>query len=63
MPDDDYMTVAEFAALPAAAHHAVWAEVRRHGVTGRVATIPVSGILRYHRDQVLALLAEAGVRA
>lgn len=51
-PDDsEYMTVAEFAALPSGAHHAVWAD-------RSISTIELSGgnIRRYHRAQVLALL-------
>lgn len=55
-PDDaGYMTVKEFAALPAAAHHAVW----KAAGEGRVAVIPAGGssvTRRYHRAQVLALL-------
>jgi len=50
--DSEYMTVAEFAALPSSAHHAVWA------AGDRIATIRAGtgGIRRYHRAQVLALL-------
>jgi hypothetical protein len=53
--DDEYMTVAEFAALPSAAHHAVW---QAHAGK-RVDVIPVARVYRYHRAQVLALLREA----
>lgn len=52
MPDD-YLTAAEFAALPADAHHAVWAAVE----LGRVRFTPYSNVRCYHRDDVAALLA------
>lgn len=55
MPDDrEYMTVAEFAALPAEAQHAVW---KAHAER-RVDAVPEGQVLRYHRAQVLALLRE-----
>lgn len=55
MADDrEYMTVAEFAALPSGAQHAVW---QAHA-DKRVGVIPVGGVYRYHRAQVLALLRE-----
>lgn len=57
---DPFMTVAEFAALPAEAHHAVWQAVRGRG-GDRIDTIPAGGILRYHREQVRGLLAELAV--
>jgi hypothetical protein len=48
------MTVAEFAALPSDAHHAVW---QAHAAR-RVDTIPECNVKRYRRAQVLALLRE-----
>jgi hypothetical protein len=54
-PDErDYMTAREFAALPAAAHHVVWAAAD-HGL---IDTIPAGGggIRRWHRAQVRELL-------
>lgn len=55
MPDDsEYMTVAEFAALPSDAHHAVWAAHAER----RVDAVAALQVLRYRRDQVLALLRE-----
>jgi hypothetical protein len=59
--DSEFMTAAEFAALPADTHHAVW----KAAGEGRVATMPASGeggtgtIRRYHRAQVLGLLGRA----
>jgi hypothetical protein len=57
VPDDDYMTPAEFAALTSAEQHAVWAA---HGA-GLVAAVSRNrgDPQRYHREQVLALLAGA----
>ena len=57
-PDDDYMTVREFADLPSDAHHAVWA-----AGDDLIDTIPVAGIRRWHRAQVLGLLQKEGVAA
>lgn len=54
MDDSEYMTVAEFAALPSDAHHAVW---RAHHEK-RLDSVPEGGVRRYHRAQVLALLGE-----
>lgn len=55
MADDrEYLTVDEFAALPSAAHHAVW----RAQAERRVDVVPVHDVLRYHRAQVLAILRE-----
>jgi hypothetical protein len=55
----EYMTPEEFAALPSAAHHAVWAA--HHA--GRIDSVywqpSKTGSIRvYNRAQVLALLAE-----
>jgi hypothetical protein len=55
VPDDsDYMTVAEFAALPSDAQIAVW---QAHAEK-RLDAIPECNVKRYHRAQVLALLGE-----
>ena len=58
--DADFMTVAEFASLPAGARHAVWQACAER----RVDFIPASaatpkGMRRYHRGQVRELLREA----
>lgn len=61
MPDDrEYLTVREFAGLSSNDQHAVW----RARSEGRVDTIlasagSASGPLRYHREQVRALLCKA----
>jgi hypothetical protein len=56
MADDrEYMSIAEFAALPSGTHHAVWqAHMER-----RIDVIPVNNVFRYRRAQVMALLREA----
>jgi hypothetical protein len=60
-PDDrEYMTSAEFAALPSGAHHAVWAAHAARRVDAVPATSP-SGPLRYRRDQVQAILRQLAV--
>ncbi|HMH90006.1 MAG TPA: hypothetical protein VK586_02860 [Streptosporangiaceae bacterium] len=54
----EYMTRAEFAALPSAAHHAVWQAHKEKRIDSDP-PVPVSGKpLVYNRAQVLALLAE-----
>jgi hypothetical protein len=55
VPDDDYMTPAEFAALPSDQQHAVWAAHHRGLVD---ATGKPWQSHRYHREQVLALLRD-----
>ena len=61
----EYMTAAEFAGLPSAAHHAVW---RAHN-EGRIGSVPASRSASactrlFHRAQVARLLAEtAAARA
>ena len=55
--DSEYMTVGEFAQLPADAHHAVWKAAHE----GRLDWIPndaPNGTRRYHREQVRALLGD-----
>lgn len=56
--DSEYLTVEEFAELPAAAQHAAWQAVHEH----RIDVIPVSRttstIFRYHRGQVQEILRE-----
>jgi hypothetical protein len=59
VPDDDYLTVREFAALSSDAQQAVW----RANAEGRVAWIPASdsspkGMRRYRRTHVSWLLRE-----
>jgi non-ribosomal peptide synthetase component F len=54
--DDEYMTLAEFAALPSAVHHAVWRAWAEH----RIDAVPVtpsttSTTYRYDRAQVQAI--------
>lgn len=59
MTDPEYMTPREFAALPSAAHHAVW----KAAAAGLVDSIPASphGVMRlYRRADVEALLAAGG---
>lgn len=51
--DSEYMTVAEFAALPSDAQIAVW---QAHAGR-RVDAVPEGQVLRYRRAQVLALTA------
>lgn len=63
MPDlNVYMAPDEFAALPAAVHHAVWAAY----AAGRIAAEPwqpsaTGSAYVYNRAQVLELLAETAV--
>lgn len=54
MNDDPYLTTAEFAALPFTAQAAVW---RAHAAK-RVQAVKHGQVYRYHREQVLAVLAE-----
>lgn len=63
MTDDkrEYLTAAEFAALPSRAQHAVW-QAHKDGLVDSVpASRSAGGPLRYHRAQVEALLEETGV--
>ena len=61
MADDrEYLTAAEFAALPSDAHHIVW---QAHA-DGKVSAVPAitgagNGMRRYRRAQVRAVLREA----
>jgi hypothetical protein len=57
--DDEYMTPAEFAALPSDVHHAVWAAFNANAIDsfpGKKAD--QSRPQRYHRDQVQAVMRE-----
>lgn len=53
----EYMTPAEFAALPSDAHHAVWAA----HAEGRVDAARLSQVLVYNRAQVAGLLRAMAV--
>ena len=56
----DFMTPREFASMPSDVQHAVWAAHREGRVDAiRASAGSASGMLRYHRAQVLALLREA----
>jgi hypothetical protein len=57
-----YLTPEEFAKLGSTAHHAVWRAAAEKRVDSRPwsASYP-TGVRVYRRDQVLALLDEAGV--
>ncbi len=55
----EYMTRAEFAALPSAAHHAVWRALTEKRIDAAYWQPSKHGSIRvYNRAQVLALLAE-----
>ena len=63
-PDDrDYLTVAEFAALPSAAQITVWqAHAKRQVESVPVNASSVGSTHRYRRDQVSELLGLEGAR-
>lgn len=62
-PDDDYMTVREFAGLPSDARHAVWTAGEALIDVIHVNGNKTSGIRRWHRAQVLELLQKEEVAA
>jgi hypothetical protein len=56
------MTPAEFAALPCAAHHAVWQAHAEGRIDATRRSADLSGTLAYNRAQVLELLRETVTR-
>lgn len=57
-PDDEYMTLDEFAKLPSDVHHAVWAASARKAIDAVPSARSTGCSHRYRRDQVEAIIRE-----
>lgn len=59
MPDDEYLTIEEFAALPSDVQHAVWG-----AFVDSIPAVPKApnGVRRYNRKQVQDIASELEAR-